>query len=599
MKPISSFLLRMSALRAVPRWPKTFPPAPRLRRYAWSAFSILSGDPVSALGLVYAVFSALVVLLSVASQLVGTLPWYRVPTYDVERTGSPIYAVEIFVVICFTSEYVGRMMTAWSVPDRLELKWWGGRWPQGAPPFRLDTRAVILRELRHALKPMSILDVVAIVPFYAEVVEKATGSVGPLSLLRVLRLTRIFFLLKIARHSVGLRLLRATLEASAEVLGVLLLLLSFALVLLSSLVFVAEQGSWQPAGPIGPAGFYRPDALGNGLEQSCFTSIPASFWFTLTTLSTVAYGDCVPTTPWGKACAALTILISMVMVSLPITVLSSNFSIAYAAFLEARNTHARALLLLQRGAGAGGGRAPAPRHGAAAGATGAPAHDAAHGLQLSHCRAQALDPPNPCGGAGVGIGTDAGAGAPSGSGAATALRSGGGGGAASKITTGLAPADTGRDPSSAERVVGTRPRGAPPGVVGPAGVTGAAMVAAPESWRGATPSPPAALLSPSVASLMHRDAWSSANLSEIEKQDSDDDAIIRACAGLAAGRPPARHHACMHTHPSRQALPPLLRCNVCSPLDTSHSTPPIVSTCPPAVTNVHRRTEHRCRGARA
>ena len=64
-------------------------------------------------------------------------------------------------------------------------------------------------------------------------------------------------------------------------------------------------------------------------------------WYVLTTLSTVGYGDCLPTTNWGKMCGTIIILCGFVTISLPITVLSSNFSLAYRSFLEARTAHLR------------------------------------------------------------------------------------------------------------------------------------------------------------------------------------------------------------------------------------------------------------------
>ena len=224
---------------------------------------MLSGETVSVAGRIYAICSAVVVLLSVVSQLVATLPWFRVPSFNSEYIGSPIYSIETFVVIWFTIEYVVRMLTVWSVPDRAELRRWLLQPPgHNKLASKLSMQWIIVRELKHAISPMSILDVIAIVPFYIDIIETPSGTTA-LAVVRVLRLARILFLLKLARHSVGLRLLQATLRASAEVLGVLVMFFLFELVLLSSLVFVAEQGTWQPAGPDGPSGFYRPNLVSN------------------------------------------------------------------------------------------------------------------------------------------------------------------------------------------------------------------------------------------------------------------------------------------------------------------------------------------------
>lgn len=99
-------------------------------------------------------------------------------------------------------------------------------------------------------------------------------------------------------------------------------------VILSAAVFFFECGVYDPAGAHGP-GFYRPSALGDTVELSPFSSLPASMWYVVSTITTVGYGDITPTTVGGKFVGTLTILISLFTLSLPFAVLANNFATLY------------------------------------------------------------------------------------------------------------------------------------------------------------------------------------------------------------------------------------------------------------------------------
>ncbi|KAL3310992.1 Potassium voltage-gated channel subfamily D member 1 [Cichlidogyrus casuarinus] len=110
---------------------------------------------------------------------------------------------------------------------------------------------------------MSIIDVVAILPFYLSLVLPQNNNVsGAFVTLRVFRVFRIF---KLSRHSQGLRVLGYTLKACASELGFLLFSLSMAIIIFGTIMYYAERNS---------------DGTG-------FTSIPASFWYTIVTMTTL------------------------------------------------------------------------------------------------------------------------------------------------------------------------------------------------------------------------------------------------------------------------------------------------------------------------
>ena len=61
-------------------------------------------------------------------------------------------------------------------------------------------------------------------------------------------------------------------------------------------------------------------------QAICFGTIPSAFWWALTTMTTVGYGDCYPITLLGKIVAVIAMVGGVIVLALPITVLGSNFA---------------------------------------------------------------------------------------------------------------------------------------------------------------------------------------------------------------------------------------------------------------------------------
>jgi voltage-gated potassium channel len=154
--------------------------------------------------------------------------------------------------------------------------------------------------LRLMLSPMALVDLVAIAPFYLELI---VPNVLDLRFLRALRLLRMFRLLRIDPLA----------EAFATVMRVLTrkrtqLFVSFAVVLVAILlsagaIYVTEHG--------------QPDTR--------FTSIPHAMWWSIVTITTIGYGDMVPTTAFGKFLGGLVSFVGICAVALPVGIISSGF----------------------------------------------------------------------------------------------------------------------------------------------------------------------------------------------------------------------------------------------------------------------------------
>lgn len=142
--------------------------------------------------------------------------------------------------------------------------------------FCLDTACVMIFTAEYLLRlyaapnrckfmhsVMSLIDVVAIMPYYIGLGIKDNDDVsGAFVTLRVFRVFRIF---KFSRHSQGLRILGYTLKSCASELGFLVFSLAMAIIIFATVMYYAEKN----------------------VDGTTFTSIPAAFWYTIVTMTTL------------------------------------------------------------------------------------------------------------------------------------------------------------------------------------------------------------------------------------------------------------------------------------------------------------------------
>eukprot|EP00744_Colponema_vietnamica_P004619 GILI01006863.1.p1 GENE.GILI01006863.1~~GILI01006863.1.p1 ORF type:complete len:424 (+),score=136.38 GILI01006863.1:49-1320(+) len=200
--------------------------------------------------------------------------------------------IEYLVSICFTFEYVARITSSSNT-------------------------------LQFLYQPMNVIDLLAILPFYFELIMPPTSANSSgFFIMRILRLARIFRVFKMTRYSSNLQVLFSAIASSVAALGMLLLLLCLGTILSASLMYYCERGSWSSVHDM----WVREDG-----SPSPYSSIPASFWWAIVTMTTVGYGDVFPVTPLGKLVGACTMVCGVLVVALPVTILGSNFSDAWKA----------------------------------------------------------------------------------------------------------------------------------------------------------------------------------------------------------------------------------------------------------------------------
>jgi len=210
------------------------------------------------------------IFLNVIAVIVGSVESIQ------EHWGVLLYKFEIFSVAVFTLEYIARL---WSCTADARFK---GR---------------IRGRIHQAFQAMSLIDLLAILPFYLPFLGVDLRS------LRVLRLLRILRIAKAGRYYSSLKLIKHVCQEKKEELVLTSALMGTLLVASSSVLYYCE----------------------NTVQPEAFSSIPATMWWAVATLTTVGYGDMYPVTVLGKFFAGIIAIIGIGMFALPTGILGAGF----------------------------------------------------------------------------------------------------------------------------------------------------------------------------------------------------------------------------------------------------------------------------------
>ncbi|MBM3533074.1 MAG: cyclic nucleotide-binding domain-containing protein [Alphaproteobacteria bacterium] len=211
-----------------------------------------------------------VIVVNIAATAMATVPeigeaWHRFYRWT-----------EFVAVLIFTVEYLARAWVSVEDPRSVNDSPWTWR-------------------LRHALTPLAIIDLVAILPSYIELVF---GGAWEFTL--ILRVLRLF---KLLRFTGAFDTIFAVIRAERRPLIATFCVITVVLLLISTLAYVAEREA-------------QPDKFG---------SIPAAFYWGIVTLATVGYGDIAPITPLGRATGALGAVLGILTFAMPAGIIASGF----------------------------------------------------------------------------------------------------------------------------------------------------------------------------------------------------------------------------------------------------------------------------------
>ena len=184
---------------------------------------------------------------------------------------------EVFSIAIFTAEYLLRF---WSCVSTEAY------------------REPILGRIKYLLTPMAVIDLIAIAPFYLAFIVADTR------ILRILRFLRLFRTAKHFRHSKTFHIIVDTLyKKKSELISSLVLMLSLLMICSTGVYFVENEA-----------------------QPEKFSSILASMWWAVATLTTVGYGDIYPITFLGKILGAISAIFGIGLFALPAGLLASGFS---------------------------------------------------------------------------------------------------------------------------------------------------------------------------------------------------------------------------------------------------------------------------------
>ena len=202
------------------------------------------------------------IILSVAAVMLDSVKRIH------QEHGDLLYVVEWVFTILFTIEYLLRLYSV------------------GKP-------------LKYAKSFFGVIDLLAILPTYLSVLFPGSQY---FLIIRVLRVLRVFRVLKFVQYLTEADLLMRALRASRRKITVFLFTVVILVVILGSMMYMIEG------------------------EESGFTSIPVSIYWSIVTLTTVGYGDISPQTPAGQALASIIMILGYGIIAVPTGIVTAELT---------------------------------------------------------------------------------------------------------------------------------------------------------------------------------------------------------------------------------------------------------------------------------
>ena len=191
------------------------------------------------------------------------------------------YYFDLISVSIFTLEYVLRVWSS-NHEEKYKHSIWG--------------------RLKYMVSPGALIDLVAILPFFLNIIF---GFSIELREIRMLRLLRVFRLFRLTAYMKSAHMITNVFKKRINELLLSLVLVIFLIIVASCAIYFAEHRH--------PENQYK------------FTSIPATIWWAVVTFTTTGYGDMYPMTHIGKAMSMVLMLTGVAFFALPAGIITAGF----------------------------------------------------------------------------------------------------------------------------------------------------------------------------------------------------------------------------------------------------------------------------------
>lgn len=203
----------------------------------------------------------LLIIISIAAVMLESVAEIQL------QYGNELAVIEWVITIFFTFEYIGRILS-------------------------------VRRPVKYIFSFYGLIDLLAILPAYIDLIFPGLHF---LLSLRALRLLRIFRILKLM-HFVGAgNSLIAALKKSRTKIAVFLFTVVVICIILGTVMYMIE----------GP--------------ENGFSSIPMSIYWTIVTLTTVGFGDITPQTAFGQFVSIIIMILGYGIIAVPTGLITAEF----------------------------------------------------------------------------------------------------------------------------------------------------------------------------------------------------------------------------------------------------------------------------------
>lgn len=155
------------------------------------------------------------------------------------------------------------------------------------------------KPLKYVFSFFGIIDLLSIIPFYLTILLPSGHFLVTIRIIRLLRVFRILKLTSFVHHAY---VLKSAIIASLQKITVFMLTIVALVLIIGTVMYVVEG------------------------EEHGFTSIPKSIYWAVVTITTVGYGDLTPQTALGQVISSIVMIMGYAIIAVPTGIVTVEMS---------------------------------------------------------------------------------------------------------------------------------------------------------------------------------------------------------------------------------------------------------------------------------